>query len=64
VRGLQVSGQRVGMKFTLSSLRIDSLGSVMVVHQLSRALGGLEIRATEFYESATVEQLAWHLYRR
>jgi hypothetical protein len=37
---------------------------VMVVHRLSNALGGLDIRIAEFYESATVEDLASRLYNK
>jgi acyl carrier protein len=50
--------------FLLASLRIDSLGSVMVVHQISNALGGLPIRVAEFYDSATVEDLAARLLNK
>ena len=61
---IQVTGIQAEPTMELSSLRIDSLGLVLLVQRLSNALGGMPVAATDFYRFDTVDELATDLYRR
>jgi len=61
---MKVTGIEAEPDMQLSSLRVDSLGLVLLVQRLSRALGGMPVAATDFYRFDTVDELATDLYRR
>jgi len=48
----------------LLSMRVDSLGTTLLAHKLSIALGGLAVPVTDFYRFETVNDLATDLFSR
>jgi len=58
VTGIQASGDT-----ELSSLRVDSMGLVLLAQKLSNALK-VQVQGKDFYRFDTVNQLATEIYHR
>ena len=59
----KVTGIQTEPQTELVSVRIDSMGSVMLVERISRELG-MPVTIEDFYEATTVNGFAFLLFQR